>query len=98
MRFPQDVHDWFGLSYAQYLTVPRSVLQSMPPDWQREFASLLDRLDEVFDWRPRNARYWVSLRGRDGKYLPISRDPFMDYERGRRRWTPEEIEAIEGRP
>lgn len=33
-REPTDVHLWFSLSYAAYLCVNRSLLQSMPLDWQ----------------------------------------------------------------
>lgn len=98
MEHQQDIHDWFELSYAQYLTIPRSILQSMPLEWQQEFVALLERLDEAFDWRPRNAQYWVSLRELDGQDIPISHDPFLDYERGRKRWTQEEIERLQHRP
>lgn len=92
------LHTWFELSYAQYLTIPRSILQSMPRGWQEQFATLLCKLDDTFDWRPRNARYWVSLRSQSGRYVSISRDPFMDYERGRKQWTQEEIESLGDRP
>lgn len=48
-----DVHTWFSLSYANYLVVPRSVLQSMPEDWQHRFTALMGEMDEAFghlDW------------------------------------------------
>src|SRR5688572_2062061 len=32
-REPQDIHSWFGLSYANYFVAPRSLLQSMPEAW-----------------------------------------------------------------
>jgi hypothetical protein len=75
------IHNWFELTYAQYLTVPRSVLQSMPVAWQRRFVQCLEELDELIDWRPASGRYWVQLKDRHGRYVS---DPFMDYERGRR--------------
>ena len=31
-----DVHNWFVLSYAQYLTLPRSLLDKAVLDWQRD--------------------------------------------------------------
>jgi hypothetical protein len=37
----KPVHAWFGLSYANYLVMPRAVLQSMPPAWQEKFVKLL---------------------------------------------------------
>jgi len=29
-RPPCDIHTWFGLTYANYLVLPRTLLQSMP--------------------------------------------------------------------
>lgn len=78
----RKIHDWFELSYAQYLTIPRSVLQSMPDEWQVRFVKCLEELDEAIDWRPDVGRYWVQLRDENGRYVA---DPLMDYERGRRR-------------
>ncbi len=77
-----SVHFWFELSYAQYLTIPRSVLQSMPHEWQRRFTKCLEELDAAIDWRPAEGQYWVSLKDSRGRYM---HDPLMDYERGRRR-------------
>jgi len=79
---PEPVHGWFELSYAQYLTIPRSVLQSMPDEWQARFVACLEQLDEAIRWRPETGRYWVRLKDGDGRFV---RDPLMDYERGRRR-------------
>jgi len=78
----EPVHEWFELSYAQYLTLPRSVLQSMPAQWQKKFVTLLEELDETIDWRPESGRYWVQLKDDKGRYV---HDPLMDYQRGRRR-------------
>lgn len=50
---PLDVHTWFSLTYANYLVVPRSVLQSMPEDWQHRFTALMGEMDQAFghlDW------------------------------------------------
>ena len=76
------IHHWFELTYAQYLTIPRSVLQSMPDEWQDRFVRCLEELDATIDWRPPEGRYWVQLKDRKGRYI---HDPLMDYERGRRR-------------
>jgi len=77
----RDIHEWFELTYAQYLTIPRSVLNSMPDKWQVKFTALLDELDETIDWRPKEGRYWVTLKDSKGRYVA---DPLQDYERGRR--------------
>jgi len=79
------VHNYFGLTYAQYLALPRTALQSMPTEWQHRFIQCLHELDVAIDWHPMAGEYWVSLRGKDGKLISITEDPLMDYERGRRR-------------
>lgn len=78
----EPVHMWFELTYAQYLTVPRSVLQSMPVEWQRRLVACLEELDASIDWRPAEGRYWVKLKDGQGRFV---RDQFQDYDRGRRR-------------
>ena len=78
---PDAIHEWFELTYAEYLTIPRSVLQSMPSEWQSEFVALLEVLDETIDWRPAAGRYWVTLRDGQGRLVA---DPLRDYQRGRR--------------
>ena len=94
----ESIQGWFELSYAQYLTIPRSVLQSMPNEWQRRFVRCLQELDDAIDWRPKECRqYRVMLDKTEEvwdedeemfdqiwKNLDLH-DPLMDYERGRRR-------------
>lgn len=65
-----------------FMTIPRSVLQSMPGEWQSKFVGLLRELDRTIDWRPEEGQYWVQLKDDRGRYVD---DPLMDYERGRRR-------------
>jgi hypothetical protein len=71
--------EWFELSYAQFLTVPRLVLESMPIEWQRDMAALLQDIDDAFDWRPTEGRYWVRLRDANGQFTDA---PLWDYRRG----------------
>lgn len=77
----EPIHNWFELTYAQYLTLPRSVLQSMPQEWQARFVKCLEELDNTIDWRPAKGRYWVALKDDLGHY---AHDPLQDYQRGRR--------------
>ncbi len=70
------IHDWFELTHAEYLTVPRSILQAMPEGWQATMTALLDALDATFDWRPPSGRYWVELRGGDGR---VQHDALREY-------------------
>jgi len=76
IRHGAAMHDWFELSYAQYLTVPRSIIQEMPTEWQQRFADCLSQLDESFSWRPKEGRYWVKLKDGKGRYVS---DPLMQY-------------------
>ncbi|NER82767.1 MAG: hypothetical protein F6K42_25070 [Leptolyngbya sp. SIO1D8] len=77
-RRQQDspIHVWFELSYAQYLTIPRAVLQSMPQDWQCRFVACLEELDSTFDWRPDEGNYWVYLSEESATEC---NDPLSDY-------------------
>jgi hypothetical protein len=77
----EPLHSWFELSYAQYLTIPQSVLQSMPIKWQQRFVRCLEELNGAIEWRPKDGRYWVRLKDGRGRFVE---DPLMDYERGRR--------------
>jgi hypothetical protein len=78
----EPIHNWFELSYAQYLTIPRSILQSMPIEWQQRFVSCLGELDNTIDWKPSDGCYWVTLKDSKGRFV---KDPLGDYDRGRRK-------------
>lgn len=47
---PDDeaVHEWFELTYSNYLTLPRSLMQSMPGLWQSKMVALLDEMRAAF--------------------------------------------------
>jgi hypothetical protein len=84
----EPIHTWFGLTYAQYLVLPRTALQSMPSEWQRRFVKCLNELSDAVPEEyllPDNVGYTVSLKEDDGKYISIKKhDPLFGYERGRR--------------
>ena len=87
----EPIHNFFELSYAQYLTIPRSVLQSMPVEWQRRFVRCLEELDDTIDWRPPHPhQYRVQLFETDADaecdeyWARAVDDPLEDYDRGRR--------------
>lgn len=77
----EPIHDWFGLSYSNYLVVPRSIAQSMPPAWQRQLVDLLEQAQRRLDIDDAPSNYLVRARV-GGKFIA---DPYRDYERGRRR-------------
>lgn len=75
------IHKWFGLTYAQFLTIPRIVLSSMPYEWQAKMVAFLEEMDDTFEWRPLQGSYYVRLRTDDGKFHKP--DPQMcDYRHG----------------
>lgn len=45
---PEAVHDFFGLTYANYLVLHRTLMQSMPDEWQNRMVQCLNELDEAF--------------------------------------------------
>jgi hypothetical protein len=86
----ERLHGKFGLSYASYLTVPRSALQSMPDEWQGKMATLLDELDKAVDdhgivWPPRGLKVRVELVDVEDDRDVNHEDDLANYQRGRRR-------------
>lgn len=76
----EPMHEWFGLTYANYLTLPRSVIQSMPAEWQHRLRDLLEDLNEAaghLDWP---YSYRVQAINEQGRFI---RDPLPHYRRGR---------------
>lgn len=41
--------DWFGMSYASWLTMPRVMMHAMPDDWQERMAVLCEEWDAAWD-------------------------------------------------
>lgn len=73
------INEWFGLTYANYLVLPRLILQSMPAEWQHQFVRLLDQIPEIIDFDESYSDCYCINYKVDGKY---SRDPYRDYRRG----------------
>lgn len=47
-RLDGPVHEWFGLSYSNYAVLHRSLMQSMPLDWQERIVGLLREFSQAF--------------------------------------------------
>ena len=77
------IHEYFGLSYANYLVLPRLVLQSMPDEWQEQFVKLLQQIPELLgiEWEPEGGYRVLALDGNK----KFQKDPYSNYERGRRK-------------
>lgn len=85
----EDIHSFFGLSYASYLTLPRSVLQSMPEEWQHKFVELLHELGSAAEKagfaKHMDATRVFQVRRVKGRFgNKFIKDPLCDYDRGRR--------------
>jgi hypothetical protein len=81
----EEIHGWFELTYANYLVLNRSLLQSMPDSWQARFVGCLEELRDAYSHRDHvdaPLRYEVVVRSADGRYKG---DPIPHYERGRTR-------------
>lgn len=53
------IHEHFSLSYANYLVLPRALLQSMPDAWQQVFVDRLDEMAAAFHHVPQAEGYEV---------------------------------------
>lgn len=80
------VSSFFSLSYANYLVLPRSVMQAMPLGWQRDMVKLLEEAGEQFGHLYEANEYDVNLvlarpePTDDTNVSPIYRpDPLADY-------------------
>lgn len=54
------IHTWFSLSYTNYLVLHRTLMQSMPDEWQTKFVGLLDELESAFEHVPQAEAYDVT--------------------------------------
>lgn len=78
----EPIHGWFGLTYANYQVLHRSILQSMPVEWQRKFVALLEEMHEAAQDIEQATKYRVTPVGYDGKF---EHEPVPHYNRGRTR-------------
>lgn len=61
MTHPTDgpVHTWFGLSYSNYQVLHRTLMQSMPIEWQTRMVACLEELAAAFQHIKQPDRYQV---------------------------------------
>ena len=70
---------WFGLSYANWLTLPRVMVHEMPDKWQAQMAQLLDEWDEYWDTDDLTLRFVVRAKSATtGRFAKMPRW-LMDY-------------------
>lgn len=80
-REEDPIHGYFGLSYASYLVIPRSLLQSMPTAWQEDLVDLLTGLGTHFGETIDSVQYKVIARDKETN-LFVS-DPLGAYRHNR---------------
>lgn len=82
-RLDGPVHLHFGLSYSNYLVLHRTLMQSMPEEWQRRMVACLEELDaafchvdkpDVFWVQPAKVRTYSELTESDMRRLGITAD------------------------
>ncbi len=44
----ETLDQWFGLSHASFLTMPRVLMNEMPDEWKGKMAALLTEFDDEF--------------------------------------------------
>jgi hypothetical protein len=75
------VHEWFSLSYTNYMILQRRALESMPLEWQERFVALIEEMHESLDIQAIGIQewpdtYWVRLHGARGQFI---HDPLAEY-------------------
>lgn len=78
-RTDGPIHEWFGLTYSNYMILHRTLLQCMPIDWQKRFIALIEEMDEAYRHFDRGSQqYWV--RATEGRRFVEEKIPH--YRRG----------------
>lgn len=72
----EPIHNWFGLTYSNYLVLPRSLLQAMPVKWQADLVVLLNSMRDACEHLHLEDNYTVLLRGPNGR---IKSDVYANY-------------------
>lgn len=85
----EAIHQFFGLSYANYLVLHRTLLQSMPDEWQERFCALLEELGEAFYHVDKPDIFQVQAKDIRGRFV---KDPVPHYNRGRTYIEPKAVE------
>lgn len=75
-RLDGPVHGWFGLTYSNYLVLPRSLMQAMPVEWQERFVQCLNEMKEATWELEIKDKYTVLLRGDKGRIISDPHSPY----------------------
>lgn len=86
------VHEWFELSYSNYLVLNRTILQAMPGEWQERFVACLDELRAAAEDVPKVDCFRVHAVDERGRFIA---DPVPHYRHGRVALKPPKANAGE---
>ncbi|MER7068886.1 hypothetical protein ABT357_24975 [Streptomyces albidoflavus] len=53
------IHEWFSLTYCNYQVLPRTLMQSMPIEWQERMVACLNEMQDAFQHVPQAEVYDV---------------------------------------
>jgi hypothetical protein len=88
-RLDGPIHTWFELSYSNYLVLPRSLMQSMPVEWQERMVACVEGMRRAYEHLDHPDAYEVTasvectysdLSDNDMRELGISRPDAPDGE------------------
>jgi hypothetical protein len=65
----RNIHGWFGLTYASWLTLPRVLMEDMPEEWQVKMVKLLEEYDDRYLNQP-HYETAVQLK-RHGRFVKV---------------------------
>jgi len=68
MSTNERMHQWWSLTYAAWLTMPRVMIQEMPDDWQERMAILCEEWDAKWNNMP-DMGTRVQITGPSGKLV-----------------------------
>ena len=66
-----ELWNWFGLSYASFLVMPRVLMHEMPTEWQDKMAALLYEYDETFDTSSVFHSVVVSAKDKNNRFMKM---------------------------
>lgn len=78
---------WFGLSRASFLTIPRVLMQEMPADWQEKMAKLLQEYDDEFPGGQYTEVEGTRVQCTKDNSLVKTPDCILNYRRPDREWV-----------
>ena len=74
-----DSQDYFGLSRASWLVLPRVALQSMPVEWQEQFFALVHEMEEMVEYPEGYTGEFTVMMTREGKFAQNCLTPYRHH-------------------